>query len=421
MRRYAPLHNGEPRTIGGMYTRDFAGDLILVNGGKEFDEVRKSVYHEYIHAIHSGGSKYLPPWLSEGMAVLYSTIRISESKAEIGRADMWNVSNLRNRNLIPLERLFWIGRLSPEYNSKQHGRSIFYSQSWALMHFLMFGEAGLSEGAFEKFMSTVISEPIVLEDTFRKFTGLSFDETENHLKRKAAVGNYQTITLEKPALPPDDTLTLSVASEGEIDLIAGMLLLATRDPEEAYAPLESAYRKLPSSPEAAAYRGFYLYKQRLFDAATDLFEEAIERKIKSASTYLFHAASILRKENPRAKVGRRIFDKGETARLLKSLLKARELGESRAELYRNIGEVLLNSAVAVREVDIEVLMEGFRLHPDDEMLGYSLAQLLFNIEHYDSARTVIGTFLERETAGMLKRRFLDLEDQIRSVSQEKRK
>ena len=238
MRRYAPLHNGEPRTIGGMYTRDFAGDLILVNGGKEFDEVRKSVYHEYIHAIHSGGSKYLPPWLSEGMAVLYSTIRISESKAEIGRADMWNVSNLRNRNLIPLERLFWIGRLSPEYNSKQHGRSIFYSQSWALMHFLMFGEAGLSEGAFEKFMSTVISEPIVLEDTFRKFTGLSFDETENHLKRKAAVGNYQTITLEKPALPPDDTLTLSVASEGEIDLIAGMLLLATRDPEEAYAPLE---------------------------------------------------------------------------------------------------------------------------------------------------------------------------------------
>ena len=58
------------------------------------------------------------------------------------------------------------------------------------------------------------------------------------------------------------------------------------------------------------------------------------------------------------------------------------------------------------------VMEGFRLHPDDEVLGYSLARLLFNIKNYDTARTVIGTFLERETAGMFKRRFLDLEDQI---------
>ena len=416
MRRFVPLDDGEPRTLSGMYTLDFEGDLILVNGGKEIDQVRKSVYHEYIHAIHSGGDMYLPTWLSEGLAVLYSTIRISESKAEIGRADMWNVSNLRNRKLIPLERLFWIGRLSPEYNSIQHGRSIFYSQSWALLHFLMFGEAGLPEGAFEKFISSAISEPIVTEDTFREITGFSFDETEKHLKQRADAGYYQTITLEKPTLPSDETLTLSPATEGETDLIAGMLLLATRDPEEAYAPLEYAYRKLPSSPEAAAYRGFYLCKQGLFDAATDFFEEAIERDSESASTYLYHAASILRKENPGSKIGSRIFDREETARLLKSLSKARELGDSRAELYRSIGEVWLNSAVTAGEVDIGVVMEGFRMHPDDEVLGYFLARLLFKIKNYDTARTVIECFLERETAGLFKRRFLDLEDQINSFS-----
>ena len=100
----------------------------------------------------------------------------------------------------------------------------------------------------------------------------------------------------------------------------------------------SAYRKLPSSPEAAAYRGFYLCKQGLFDAATDFFEEAIEREIRIGfDVSLITLPRSCEKKTHDRKLEVVFSIKSETARLLKSLLKARELGDSRAELYRSIG------------------------------------------------------------------------------------
>ncbi len=268
----------------------------------------------------------------------------------------------------------------------------------------------LPEEAFPRLVASIQSAPTLTEETYHEMTGLSFDETEIRLKTYIRSGSYRYRTIEKPRLPTGETLELSVATEGEIDLISGMLLLVTREHCDAYAHLECAYEKLTDSPKAAAYRGYYSFKQKLYDLAAESFQEAIERRSQSPSTYICYAASVLRGENRRGGIGKRNFDREETTKLVDSLLKARALGDSRAQLYQFIGEVWLNSKITARPEDLTVLVEGLRLHPADERLGYFLARLYYTMELYEETRLLCRRFLEGTLAKSLREHFEELEE-----------
>lgn len=275
--------------------KDLEGDLILVKGGFDSEIVRYVVYHEYMHFLVSASGYDLPTWLNEGLAELYSTVEISDRSATIGRETVWCSMVLVSKNLIPLERLFEINEASPEYRNRKHGQGTFYAQSWG---YLTLGKTKVPKGAIWKLVDRILSERVVAEEAFREITGMGFDQMERSLKRYIRAGSYRLIKLNRPKLPTSETLKLSCASEGETDLIEGMLLLAMQRPKDAYAPLENAYRKLPGSAKSAAYQGYLLLIQDQYSDAVKAFEEAIERGSKAASTYLFQAASILSRDNP---------------------------------------------------------------------------------------------------------------------------
>ena len=48
---------------------------------------------------------------------------------------------LRGKKLLPLATLFEINRTSPYYNEREKS-SIFYAESWALIHYLTHGQGG---------------------------------------------------------------------------------------------------------------------------------------------------------------------------------------------------------------------------------------------------------------------------------------
>ena len=410
--RFLPLSRRNRKDFGGMYTRDLEGDLMLIRGEFADETVRRLVYHEYIHFLMQHSGIRLPIWLNEGLAELYSSIELVGREARIGKPIEGRAIQLQRKKPIPFERLFRITPESPEYKSWRHGKGTFYAQSWALVHLLAYGKTDLPKEAFGELLNRVVSEPIVSEQTLREVTGLGFKEMEKRLNRYVNGMNYGFLRMKRPELPSEATLELSRASEGEVDLIEGMLLLVLQGPEQAYAPLQHAYRNLPDSPEAAAYQGYYRFHQELYPAAVEAFEEAIERGSRSAATYVFHAATILRRDNPEGKRGTGIFDKKDTVKLLESLFKARELGERRPMLYHCIAKVWLSSEVTARPAHIKVVAEGLRLHPNDLRVGYYLAELLINIERYDEARIVIEKFLQMNLSEKARRSFEELEERI---------
>jgi Tfp pilus assembly protein PilF len=97
------------------------------------------VYHEYVHSFLHMNLRWLPIWLDEGLAEFYGNTRFEQSKIFIG-APSQRVFYLQQKPLIPLETLLAVNSSSPYYHDEDKVE-MFYAESWALIHFLVFGPA----------------------------------------------------------------------------------------------------------------------------------------------------------------------------------------------------------------------------------------------------------------------------------------
>lgn len=92
--------------------------------------------HEYCHAILHANGVELPPWLNEGLAEYFSTVRFGKHGWEIGGAIEPHMQLLRRKPWMDLERLVSM----PADSRSKLGRGedgLFYAESWALAQMLM--------------------------------------------------------------------------------------------------------------------------------------------------------------------------------------------------------------------------------------------------------------------------------------------
>jgi tetratricopeptide (TPR) repeat protein len=116
------FHHGWEKQFALIRLDTFGG-----NGAKEV------VYHEYAHTILHLNSHWLPVWLDEGMAEFYGYTRFENHKIYLG-APTVRVRILRSRAPDRIEKIISLTQRSPEY-----GTEFFYAESWALVHFLIYG------------------------------------------------------------------------------------------------------------------------------------------------------------------------------------------------------------------------------------------------------------------------------------------
>jgi len=94
--------------------------------------------HEYAHvATHAAGLK-LPLWLSEGIAEVFSTVVFQSGHATVGTANPGRLQALQRASWMPLDE---VTRLSDPPAGRKDRNGMFYAESWALTHMLMFSPA----------------------------------------------------------------------------------------------------------------------------------------------------------------------------------------------------------------------------------------------------------------------------------------
>ena len=95
-------------------------------------------FHEYVHVVLRLNFPSLPAWLNEGLAEFWGNTIIQGDKVYEGRYVPYHLATLRQRAPLPLPVLFAVDHGSPSY-SEQNRATLFYAQSWALVHFLVLG------------------------------------------------------------------------------------------------------------------------------------------------------------------------------------------------------------------------------------------------------------------------------------------
>jgi Flp pilus assembly protein TadD len=108
-------------------------DFIVI--GTVSPQSSQTATHEYTHLILEHAGFTLPPWLSEGMAELYSTLHSAGDDTEFGDVLPGRLQELNREPWVPLETILAADRKSPYYNESSQAGSL-YNESWALVHML---------------------------------------------------------------------------------------------------------------------------------------------------------------------------------------------------------------------------------------------------------------------------------------------
>jgi tetratricopeptide (TPR) repeat protein len=136
---FKPVFQGKPVAVAGYFVGSDDVNYIAVNAEQD-TAAYGVIFHEYAHSLlgHMVGSA--PPWIDEGLAEFYGTFQVSAdgTAATLGMPSRDHLQLLRSAPLMPVAQLTAVERDSPLYNEGDR-RTLFYAQSWALVHYLTFG------------------------------------------------------------------------------------------------------------------------------------------------------------------------------------------------------------------------------------------------------------------------------------------
>ena len=135
MRQFVPLWRGKPMQVSGLFARSDDRSFILLD--LSVNKPWETVFHEYGHQLLEGNtSSEVPAWFDEGFAEYFSSVQVSGKEAEVGLPVSGDVAVLRSGSWLKIRDLLRVRTDSSIYNEDSERRSLFYAESWLVVHFL---------------------------------------------------------------------------------------------------------------------------------------------------------------------------------------------------------------------------------------------------------------------------------------------
>jgi tetratricopeptide (TPR) repeat protein len=370
MHPFAPLENGRPVTIGGFFVRANDINTIMLSVARNDRDTRHVIFHEAVHWHLSAREGFMPLWLSEGLAEVYATFEMSKGKTyTFGTEFNSHVARLREDSLLPLPKLVGIGRDSLLYNEGTR-TSIFYAQSWALVHFLYFGQNSPGRAAVQRYLQLL---PLVQspDDAFLTAFGADYATLEQQLRRYIVNGAYHKHVYSRSTDDVGRNLIVTPAAAADVELAQGSLLLGARSPEEAEPYLARAAQLAPSDARAWELLGHIAVRRGDFGTALVMLTTAVAAGSKSYLVYHNLAVSRLPELSqpwmPNPSIDPHVLDAAAA-----DFRKAIQLAPSYLQSYEGLAGVIRGMATFVPG-DLELLARGLAQSPGNPMLEAGIA------------------------------------------------
>ncbi|HKS28601.1 MAG TPA: tetratricopeptide repeat protein [Pyrinomonadaceae bacterium] len=385
---YKPLYQGKPANVSGYFQRGRDVNYITLSLEQADDNPYDVIFHEYVHLLVANNLSSTPLWFNEGLSEYYSTFDVTDGdkKAWVGKPKGYHVRLLRETKLLPLQTFFSVDHDSPLYNetSKQ---SIFYAQSWALIHYLLRGNEGKRAPQLNQFID-LVSGGATIEAAFQQAFQMDFVTLEKELKQYVQRDTYPvTIATFSRKLEFDTEMQSSPMTEAEALASLGDLLLHINRLEDAEARLQQAVTLDPKLSAAQSSLGIVRLRQRRFAEAKDALQKAVAADPQNYLAHYYYAYAISRMD---AGEGQTIatYTPDELREMRASLKKAIELKPDFPEPYHILAFVNL---VAGEQVDesINMVKRALTLSPGNQSYVFVLAQLYIQKREFEMAKRLL--------------------------------
>lgn len=344
------------------------------------------IFHEFTHLLVRNTSGNVPIWFNEGLAEYYSTFSITDDqKVVMGRPIASHVYLLREKNMLPLRALFQVDQESPYYNESDK-QSIFYAESWALMHYLILGNEGQRATQLDKFRE-LLSANVPMEQAFQQAFAMSFESMEKELRAYIQQNRYPIITGSfKSKVGYDTALQSAPLTEAEAQAYLGDLLLhSNRSESETY--LQKALALNPDLAMAHASLGMLRVRQGRAEEARKSLERAVAASSQNYLIHYYYAYALSREGNRDMETVMGLAP--ATADKIRAELKlAIKLRPDFPESYSLLAFVNLVSGTELDET-LELLKRVHTTFPGRNDLVFMLAQLYMRKQDFKTARQFI--------------------------------
>ena len=358
------------------------------------------IFHEYTHLLVSNTSGNVPTWFNEGLAEYYSTFSITDDqKVVMGKPIANHVYLLRENKMLPLRTLFQVDEKSPYYNERDK-QSIFYAESWALMHYLILGKDGQRVTQLSKFVN-LMSANVPMEQAFQQAFAMTFESMEKELRAYIQRDRYPILNGSfQSKVGYDSTMQAAPITAAEAQAYLGDLLLKSNRADcETY--LQKALALDPDLAMANASLGLLRVRQGKHDEARKLLERAVAA---SSQNYLIHYYYAFALSKEAARDMEMVSGMApETAAIMRRELKrAIELRPDYLESYNLLAFVHLVNNIELDET-VEMLKRILAGSPRRTDLMFMLAQLYLRKEDFKPARELIDKIIGSGDAEMRQR------------------
>ena len=355
------------------------------------------IFHEYTHLLVNNSIGPAPAWFNEGLAEYYSTLSFDNRRVVVGRPIQRHITLLKKVPMLSLRTLFQVDYKSPYYN-EGHKQSIFYAESWALMHFLMLNKNGQRAEQVRKFLQ-LIKERVPTEQAFQLTFETTFEGLQNELAQYIQNGSYPVNEIEvRRKLESDTTLKSSVLSEVDAQAYLGDLLLhSNRSEAEEY--LQRALQVEPNHGLANAALGMLRVRQSKLDQAWVYLEKAIETGTSNHLIHYYYAYALTHTVDNDVKPGAAALSPDAAVKARRGVLKAISIRPDFPDSYNLLAFINLVTNTDI-DVTIETLLRVGAKFPERIDFPYMLGQLFMFKDDYVKARPL----LEKVVAGNVENR-----------------
>jgi tetratricopeptide (TPR) repeat protein len=360
--------------LGGLFLRGPDKNYVLMRLDAEGEHPYAIIYHEYTHLLLSK-AEWIPLWLNEGLAEYYQNTDIHEKDVALGQPSPENLQLLRENRLLPLATLFTVDQSSPYYHEENKG-SIFYAESWALIHYLQQKQFKDRSNLLADYLTLVSQNVDPVAAGSRTFGDLKqLQSTLDGYVRQAA---YQYFRMPGATDVDDTSFQVQALTTPQADAIRADFLAYNLRMEDARTLLDRVLQQDPNNTLAHETMGFLAFREQHLDEARKWYAEAVKLDSQSYLAHYYFAAISMQTA----------MDTVAPAEVESSLRASIKLNPNFAPSYDRLAVFL---AMHHDRLDEARLMELSAIQLDPGNLGYRIntANILMQMGRPQDAITVI--------------------------------
>jgi Flp pilus assembly protein TadD len=341
-----------------------------------------ALYHEYTHALLHLNFAALPLWLDEGLAEFYGNSRLGEKESRVGTIDQSHLYILGQNKLLPIETLLNVEQGSPYYNEANQA-SVFYAESWALVHYLMLDPEAHQQQLLKNFFAAWGKSGSQLEAAKQAFGDLKrFGQVIEGYSRQRV---FRAALFKYGQQAADKTYAVRSLPAGEVLALRGDCASHRKMFEQAKPLVEQAVQTEPNLAIGHEALGYYLYRKEDERGADREMKKAMELGSTSFVAPYYHGLLLLRGG---------LAPPEMMQEAIKSLEKATQINPQFAPAFEGLAQAY-STAPETQKQALDAGIRAVQLEPATHVYAINLVNLLLNADRDEDARQMAQRILDK--------------------------